>query len=117
MERRLIISLLLLGLLGWAGLKLIEKQFGIGDFAKSPQYVSLRPGGRAIVGGGRAVVGLIEIRRDKASVQVRCSDVETELKLVLNKPSDEVCAVRVRWVGPSPRILGAQQLEVTWPME
>lgn len=117
MEKRLIISLLLLGLLGWAGLKLIEKQFGIGDFAKSPQYVSLRPGGRAIAGGGRAVVGLIEIRRDKASVQVRCSDAETELKLVLKKSSDEICGVRVRWLGPSPRILGAQQLEVTWTME
>jgi len=117
MERRLILTLIVLGLVGWAGLKLIEWQFGIGDFAKSPQYLSLRPGGRAIAGGGRAVVGLIEIRRDKASVQVRCSDVETEVKLDPKKPSDETCGIRIRWMGPSPRILGAQQLEVTWPME
>jgi len=117
MERRLIITMIVLGVLGWAGLKLIEWQFGIGDFAKSPQYVSLRPAGRAIVGGGRAVVGLVEMRDNKTMVEIRCADVVHEVQLDPGKPSDEICDVRVRWTGPSPRILGAQQLEVSWPME
>jgi len=117
MERRLILTVIVLGVLGWAGLKLIEWQFGIGDFAKSPQHVTLRPAGRALVGGGRAVVGLVEIRRERAAVQIRCAGVEEEVRLDRGKPGEEVCGVRVLWMGPSPRILDAQQFEVTWTME
>lgn len=117
MEKRLLLTVIVLGVLGWAGLKLIEWQFKIGDFAKSPQYVSLRPAGRIIVGGGRAVLGLKETRRDKAVVQIRCSDGEEEVRLEPGQPSEEICGIRVRWTGPSPRILYAQQFEVSWAME
>ncbi len=117
MERRVIITVIVLGVLGWAGLKMIEWQFGIGDFARSPQQVSLHPEGRAIVGGGRAVLGLVAIGGEKAELEIRCAGEEHEIELKPGGASEKICDVYVRWLGPSVRFPGAQQLEVSWQME
>ncbi len=114
MERRLILVMIVLGVLGWGMLKTVEWQFGVGEFAKSPQMMMLRPGGRVIVGGGRAVLGLVAIRDEKAEIEIRCDEAEHEIRLRPGGASEKLCDVYVRWLGPSVRVPGTQQLEVSW---
>ncbi len=121
MSRRLLIIVAMLGLLGYGGLLLIQWQFGMGRFAKSPQQILLAAGGRVIGGGGRAVVGLAEVADDTARVEIRCADVEHEAELAREELSDEVCGVRVRWLGTTGEVtlsdgtrVPGQVVEITW---
>lgn len=117
MEKRLVVVLLLLGLAGWLGLVAIQWQFGLGRFAKSPQEVVLRPGGRAIVGGGRAVLGFVAESGAKVTIEVRCAAETARVDLDRDTFSEPLCGLRVRrLVEPFLRPIhsGSARFEVTW---
>lgn len=117
MEKRIVIGILVLGVLGWLGLVAIEWQFGLGRFATSPQKLVLAPGSRAIVGGGRAVLGFVS-RKDRTSViEVRCAAEVRRFELAEGSGSEEACGVVVRWYAALdvfPARSGSVRFEVTW---
>lgn len=120
MEKRIVVAILVLGLLGWLGLIAIEWQFGLGRFASSPQEIVLAPGSRAIVGGGRAVLGFVAQKRNTVVVEVKCAAETRRVELAEAAPSEEVCGVRVRWsaaVDVFPRPSGGLRFEVSWESE
>ncbi len=117
MEKRLVAVIVLLGVAGWLGLLAIQWQFGLGRFAASPQEVVLRPGGRAIVGGGRAIVGLVSESGREVTIEVRCAAETARVDLGRDAVSERLCGVRVRrlvrpLLRPDPP--GSARLEITW---
>ncbi len=120
MKSRVFILILILGLLGWLGLFVIQRQFKLGNFAQNPQELSLRPGRQAMVAGGRAVLGFVtpEKKKNKGiEIQIRCAAQKTILNLVEGARTEEVCGVRVRWLGPVDPLnarYGGARFEVSW---
>jgi len=119
MRTRIFAIILILGALGWLLLVGIERQFGIGRYAKSPQQLTLLPGRRVIVGGGRAVVGFAALEKRRVTLEVRCAEGGSRLELAEGATSDEVCGVRVRWLGAAPlrAAPGSNRFEVSWDPE
>lgn len=116
MKTRIFAVVVILGVIGWLFLLGIQRQFGIGRFAKNPQHVTLLPGQRAIVGGGRALVGFAVLEKRRVTLEVRCADDKTRLELKEGATSDEVCGVHLRWLGaalPSAPP-GSNRFEVFW---
>lgn len=120
MEKRVLAIALVLGFVGWLGLLVIEWQFGLGRFAESPQEILLTPGRRSIVGGGRAVLGLVERRGKSVTVEVSCAGEKRRLELDERVSSGEICGVSLSWsdaaaVAGSP--FGSVTFEVSWTEE
>ena len=94
--------------------------------SSSPQQLTMTAGASANVGGGRAKMWFAqptEVYADgriasAAAVSLTCQGKETGVTLLLGKPSEEVCGVRVKLLsitepGPqSPVFKGV--FEVTW---
>lgn len=117
MGNRILALILALGLFGWLGLMVMQWQFGVGRFATSPQKLLLQPGRRVIVGGGRAVLGLMANRSKEVTIELRCADAETRLDLERGDQSEEICGVRVRWLEAAPvsqPAAGSAAFEISW---
>ncbi|HEX9733794.1 MAG TPA: hypothetical protein VGG06_17625 [Thermoanaerobaculia bacterium] len=116
MRTRIFAFVVVLGALGWLLLLGIQRQFRIGRFAASPQELTMLPGQRAIVGGGRAVVGFAVLERRRVTLEVRCAGGGSRLELAEGAASEEVCGVRVRWLGAAPPLEapGSNRFEVSW---
>lgn len=115
MKLRIFVVVVVLGVLGWLMLLGVQRQFGIGGFARSPQKIDLLPGQRAIAGGGRAVLGFAALEEHSVTLVVRCADGETRLELAEGAASEEVCGVHVRWLGPAlVKAPGTNRFEVSW---
>jgi hypothetical protein len=89
----------------------------LGDFAKSPQRVEMSLGSTSIVAGGRAKMwfAMVDIA---PTVEVSCKGSSRMLELT-DKPSEEVCGVRVRKLEIVEREMGRHAtmrgvFEVTW---
>jgi hypothetical protein len=116
MRIRLLVLILLLGVGGYLALLGLEWKLELGRFAESPQRVTLEVGRRAIVGGGRGVVGFVGERRGAAVVELKCAAEKTRLELVEGQTSGPVCGVRIRVLGfegvpGQPARVG---IEVSW---
>lgn len=113
---RIFAVIAVLGAVGWLLLVGIERQFGIGRFADSPQQLTLLPGRRAIVGGGRAVLGFAVLEQRRVILEVRCAAGGARLELAEGAAGDEVCGVRVRWLGAALPLAapGSHRFEVSW---
>jgi len=74
---------------------------------------------RVIVGGGRAVVGFAALEKRRVTLEVRCAEGGSRLELAEGATSDEVCGVRVRWLGAAPlrAAPGSNRFEVSWDPE
>ena len=124
MQRRLLLILAVLTLLCFAGLEVLKQQFGLGRYTENPQRVALSQNGRAIVGGGRAVVGWaatlpkVEDQDQQVELEMRCAEVEERVRLVQGDSTEEICGVRVRWIETTIDFqTGAPRLVVlvSWP--
>ncbi len=120
MKWRIIAVMAVLGLLGWWGLVVIQRQFKVGEFAQSPQYVDLLPGSKAIVAGGQGLLSFIDQGRHHAVIEVRCAAERQLAELGESAASEEICGFTVRWLGRSTRpglASGSQRFEVAWRSE
>ena len=88
---RIFVLILVLGFLGWLGLVLIERQFRLGRFAENPQHVELLPGRRAIVGGGRAVLGFVGPEKKEVKLEIGCAEEKIVTEVSQNAASEEIC--------------------------
>ncbi len=120
MKSRVFLLILVLGLIGWLGLFVIQRQFKLGNFAQSPQELTLRPGKQAIVAGGRAVLGFVapELKKNKGhQIQIRCAAEKSILKVTETAQTKEICGVQVRSLGPVDPLnarYGGTRFEVSW---
>ena len=90
----------------------------LGDFAKSPQRVEMSVGSTCFVAGGRAKIWFSSMQTGP-EIEISCKDQSRLLQLETDKPSDDVCGIRVRKLEIFEKDLaGHPQLrgvfEVTW---
>lgn len=125
MKIRIVMVLLLVGAIGWFGLLLMQRQLGVGSFAESPQQVRLAPGRRAVVGGGRAVLGFVNGNLQTVAIEVRCAAETTRVRLQRSTGavgdkgniSQPICGVEIRWVHDAPAGRtnpAARTFEISW---
>ncbi|MEM9554337.1 MAG: hypothetical protein AAGC60_08770 [Acidobacteriota bacterium] len=113
MKGRWLVVFVLLGA-GWVALELMQYQVGLGRYAESPQRVSIRQGGTAIVGGGQAGVHYLGSPfRRSANLEVRCKDVEERFRLRPGDVSTPVCGVEVEVL--AIEVGDRLAVEVRWP--
>lgn len=118
MAKRIILILAVFLVMGLGALEMIQWQFGIGSYARSPQSFTLRQGQRFIAGGGRVVVGLLQIRGSVFKpygvlVEMSCKDTKQDVALMLEEPGDEVCGTRILWQGAAQEGKG-QYFQAIW---
>lgn len=114
MLKRTLFFIAVLGALGWLGLSFLKWQFGVGEHVASPQRVVLDTGRGMIVGGGKALLGLTIHTRDRVILNLSCAGEKREIELREAAVSDEVCGVRVRWLGQAPTGQDGAVLDVIW---
>lgn len=97
---------------------LLAYQLRLGDFAKSPQTVTLNLGGSIPVAGGRAKMWFSHIDLGP-SVEVSCKRERATIELREGEQSEEVCGIRVRPLGIDEvefngHTMVRGRFEVTW---
>jgi hypothetical protein len=89
----------LLGLAGYGILAYLQAQFGLGDYAESPQRFTLPRNERKLVAGGRAGIEYQSARYGKAKLLVRCLEgsqaVQREVEVEKGGEPVAVCKVKI----------------------
>lgn len=96
MHLRTVLLVLIIALLGLIALLSLEWKHGLGSFATSPQHLEVPARGRAIIGGGRAIFELKQLKGDEAWIGIACNDDELQVEAMRpGQTTDEVCGL---WV-------------------
>jgi hypothetical protein len=116
--RKTLVFLPLIGLLGWGTLSLLQWKLKLGDYAKSPQELSMTRYERKVVAGGRAGVEYLGLENAKLRFQLHCLEnaqtAHHPLLIPRGERSEKVCGVYLEVLETKGSDAFAIRLLVSW---